>query len=782
MNDKTKQGFDSVNSLREIREVKKRDGSTVQFSTDKVRDAAYNAMLATEETKDPFNDATWIARNVESALRRAATLVGSGAEIVPSVEQISDAIERELLLHGFTDTARAFIRYRDERARVREAQIPEHVKALVAESKKHFPNDLSEFVYTRTYSRWIEGEGRRETWVETVDRYMSFMREKLGDKLKEFDDGAVSYSDIRTAILNMEVMPSMRLMWSAGDACRRTNVTAFNCAFIAPSCFQDFAEILYILACGTGVGFSCESRSAQLLPVISMQTGLKTIQGRIGKYVVADSKEGWADALAWGMERWYDGENPEFDYSNLRPEGARLKTMGGRSSGPKPFIDLMNFVRGRILSRQGRRLTNLDVHDIVCKIGDAIVAGGVRRSALISLSDLDDVNVRDCKKGHFFISDPQRQLANNSAVYDGMPDDEVLMREWLALVESRSGERGIFNRGDLADQIPNRRLEHWQEMGHASGNRIVSQLGTNPCGEITLLSKQFCNLTEVVCRKGDTVSTLQRKVEIATVLGTYQAMLTYYPYLSRDWTENCERERLLGVSLTGMWDCPAVRQRDHLHVLRQMAIETNLRYSVKFGVGPSTAVTCIKPSGTVSQLVDASSGMHPRHSLYYIRRVRINSHDPLFMMLRDAGVPCVPDVGMLADSATRWVFDFPVKSPTGAYRDDLTALEQLEFWKMVKTSYTEHNPSITVTVDKEEWVHVLAWIRGNWEIIGGLSFLPKDDHVYALAPYEACGEEQYNKLLAQFANVDYSRLVAYEREDQTEGSKELACVAGFCEI
>jgi ribonucleoside-triphosphate reductase len=771
------QGFDSISSFPTITKVRKRTGELVPYDIRKIEIAVFKAMKASGEGSEA--DAQFIARCVQSAFQRSGKLM-QAQEVTAEVESLQDAVERELMQHGFTATAKHYILYREKRAATRRAElaVPAHVRDLMQDSKQFFRNDLAEFIYFRSYSRWIELEGRRETWVETVDRYMNFMRENLGDKLIVYSS-EVSYDDIREAILSMEVMPSMRLMWSAGDAARATNVAAFNCAYIAPEDPRDFADILYILACGCGVGFSCESQNVQELPVVSFQ------QSRIVyDHEVEDSKEGWADALFIGMKYWYEGRDIKFDVSKLRPEGARLKTMGGRSSGPKPLVELLFFVREKMLARQGRRLTNIDVHDIVCKIGDCIVAGGVRRSALISLSDLDDVAMRDAKKGYFYMSEGHRSLANNSAVYTNMPDDEVLLREWLALVESRSGERGIFNRGSLSEQVPQRRRERWEEMEVLDGDVFQQQVGCNPCGEIYLVNRQFCNLTEVVCRADDTLSDLIRKVKIATILGTYQATLTNYPYIDLKWKHNAEAERLLGVSLTGQWDCSVAHDRSNLATLREHVVQTNKEYAKRFGIPESTATTCVKPSGTVSQLVDSSSGMHPRYAPYYIRRVRIAATDPLFCMLKDQGVPYYPEVGQTHDTANTFVLEFPVKAPEGVdnFHRDVDAFTQLEHWKMVKENYTEHNPSVTVSVDADEWIFVLNWLKENWEIVGGLSFLPKDDHIYQLAPYEAISKEKYEEMCKRFEGVDYSKIVTYECEDNTEGSKELACVGGVCEI
>lgn len=523
--------------------------------------------------------------------------------------------------------------------------------------------------------------------------------------------------------------------------------------------------------CGTGVGWSVESRNIQALPQIKIQTGKK-----LPTHVIPDSKEGWADAFALGLKTWFDGKDVDFDYSLIRPSGARLKTMGGKASGPEPLRSLINFSRERILKRQGRHLTNLDAHDIICKIGECVVAGGVRRSAMISLSDLDDEAIRDAKKGQFYYTEPQRMLANNSAVYLTKPTAEEFMDEWVALMKSGSGERGIFNRGGLAQTLPKRRLTQFK-------GGIYPAWGTNPCGEIILQSKQFCNLSEVVARAEDTEETLMKKMRIATILGTFQSTLTYFPYLSNEWKKNCEKERLLGVSITGQWDSKAARDPKILEKLRDYAVEVNKKYAKRFKMNPSTCITCVKPSGTVSQTVDCASGMHARHSPYYIRRVRIAATDSLFKMLRDQGVPYYPEVGQTIENATTYVLEFPVKAPTGAIcKDDLSAIDQLEHWKVVKKHYTEHNPSVTISVGEDEWIRVANWLYENWDLIGGLSFLPRSNHVYQLAPYEEITKEKYEEMKKKLEHLDFSKIVTYESIDETELKKELACVGGTCEI
>jgi ribonucleoside-diphosphate reductase alpha chain len=754
-----------------VPQIQKRDGTIVPFDFQKIVRAI---MMAMDQVKEgSAEEAEMVAHKVIADVVRIAKKYKN---FLPTVEGIQDEVERQLILSEYVQTAKHYILYREERARIRKhtAMVPESVRKLAEESSKYFEgNPLGEFVYLRTYARWIEDENRRETWIETIDRYMSFMRENLGDKLTEDE-----YQDVRQAILKQEAMPSMRLLQFAGKPARRCNAVAYNCSYIAPTKIEDFGEVLYLSASGCGVGFSAESKNIEQLPQIKAQTGvvLKT-------HIIEDSKEGWADALILGMKTWYDGKDIQFDYSVLRPAGTRLKTMGGKASGPDPLRSLLDFTRSRIFTRQNRRLRNIDAHDILCKIGEAIVSGGVRRTAMISLSDLDDDDIRHAKDGAFYNTDPHRMMANNSAVYEQKPSSEEFMEEWMALMKGKSGERGIFNRGGLTNQVPKRRIDLWTKQGLVENGKIVAPIGTNPCGEIILQSKQFCNLTEVIARRDDTLASLKKKIRIAAIIGTYQASLTKFNYLSKEWTENCETERLLGVSVTGQWDSPEVRKPENLRALRDEAIAVNKKFAKRFGIPASSAVTSVKPSGNVSQTVNCSSGMHPRHSEYYIRRVRINATDSLFKMLKDQGVPYHPEVGQTEENANTFVLEFPVKSPkSSVYSNDRSAIEQLEYWKVVKENYTEHNPSVTITIGDNEWVGVANWLYENWGMIGGLSFLPRMNHSYRLAPYEETTKEEYEKLAQKFENLDYSKIVAYELRDETEQSKELACAGGTCEI
>ena len=756
-----------------ISTIMKRDGTIVPFDFEKIVAAIWKGMSSINEGSP--EEAKIVANQVYAELLRVKRKFKN---FVPDVEGVQDIVEAELMRADYIKVAKHYVLYREERSKLRAQgfEIPERIRKLAEESKKYFKNALGEFVYYRSYSRWIDEENRRETYIETVDRYMAFMKENLGDKLKETE-----YRDIRDAILNQQAMPSMRLFQFSGKAARATHVCAYNCSYIAPESFQDLAEIMYVSMCGTGAGWSVESRNVEKFPQIAMQSG-ETVE----KHVVPDTKEGWADALVLGMNTWASGKDIEFDLSQLRPEGARLKTMGGKSSGPAPLQRLLSFTRQIMLLRQGRRLRPIDLHDIICMIGECVVSGGVRRSAMISLSDLDDQEIRDAKKGAFYMTNPHRMLANNSAIYINKPTNEEFLKEWMALIESRSGERGIFNRGSLAQTLPERRIKSLKEIkGYfdVTGNHIIGPMGTNPCGEIILRSKQFCNLSEIVARAEDTEATLLKKVRIATIIGTYQSTLTNFPYLSKQWKENCEKERLLGVSITGQWDSPVVRKPEVLRKLRAEAIKVNKEYAKRFGIGESMAITCTKPSGTLSQVVDCSSGMHPRHSKYFIRRIRISATDSLFKMLKDQGVPYHPEVGQNSETANTYVLEFPVKAPANSvFKDDMTALEQLEYWKNVKLNWTEHNPSITISVGNNEWIEVANWVYKNWEIVCGLSFLPREDHVYKLAPYEAIDEKKFKELAKKLEHIDYSKIISYEKMNETDLKKELACVGGVCEI
>tara|TARA_R110000787_G_scaffold30072_3_gene81063 strand:+ start:1327 stop:3240 length:1914 start_codon:yes stop_codon:yes gene_type:complete len=628
------------------------------------------------------------------------------------------------------------------------------------------PTDYQTFIATSRYARWLDDEGRRETWGETVSRYINFMSNNTTVP------SAVSketWGEIEEAILNLEVMPSMRALMTAGDAAKRDNTCIYNCSYLPVDDIRAFDEAMFILLCGTGVGFSVERQFIAKLPTITDNFDITP-----SYLIVEDSKEGWASALRSLIQQLYMGIIPKWDMSKIRPAGARLKTFGGRASGAEPLNDLFNFVVAKFKGAAGRKLTSIECHDIMCKIGEVVVVGGVRRSAMISLSNLSDGRMAHAKSGSWWENEPQRALANNSVAYTDKPDMEGFMREWLSLVESKSGERGIFSRvaADKHVEKNGRR-----ETGH--------EWGTNPCSEIILRPYQFCNLTEVVVRESDDAASLKRKVRLATILGTVQATFTNMPYLRKIWETNTMEERLLGVSLTGIMDnkvmSKSIDSPRWLAEMKKEAINVNAEYAMKLGIQVSSAITCVKPSGTVSQLVDSASGIHARHSEYYIRTVRGDNKDPLTQFMKDSGIPAEPCV-MKPDSTT--VFSFPTKSPAGAVtRNDMTALEQLELWKNYALAWCEHKPSVTITVRDEEWMAVGAWVYENFDICSGISFLPHSDHTYAQAPYQDIDKDTYETLKEQMpSKIDWAALSLYEKEDTTNGSQTLACTSGACEI
>ena len=763
----------SKQELNKIKEVRNREGLVIQFDLEKIIDAVNKAFIITNEGGE--KEAQSVANKVFHKLVDIKT-EKSDKKFIPSVELIQDLVEAHLMDLGFHQTAKSYILYRSKRAELRRevGNVPTENKKIFDDSSSYFVSSYEEFIFYRTYSKWQDGLGRRETWIETVDRFMAYMKKNLGKKLSEKD-----YPLIREAILKQEICPSMRLLWSAGEACEKTNVWAYNCSYVAPSAWQDLGEIMYILMCGAGLGFSVESETVQKFPQIRRQTGKK-----LTTHVVEDSKEGWADAFVHACKTWADGYDVEFDYSKVRPSGSRLKTAGGRASGPQPLIDLINFTKIKILARQGKRLTNLDLHDVICQIGLIVVAGGVRRSALISLSDIDDETMRKSKHGQFWIDNGQRSMANNSTVYNQKPSASEFLNEWVELIKSGTGERGIFNRGGLMTQLPKRRIDNWKKAGIIDDQNVIIGLpGSNPCGEITLRSKQFCNLTSIVVRPNDKVEDLKRKVRLSTILGTYQATLTHFGYLSKEWKENCDDEALLGVSITGYYDNKTIRNEKVLNELRDEGIRTNKEYAKKFGINHSTCITTIKPHGNSGQLLYVGSGMHPWYAKYYIRRVRIATNDPLFQLIKDQGVPSKAEIGYSTANSTVAVLEFPIKAPQNAItRNEVSAIDLLNEWKRLKVNYIEHNPSVTIYVGPDEWIKVANFVYENWDIVGGLSFLPRSEHVYQLAPYEEITEEEYEKRMKEIKHIDFSKLVYYEQEDNTVGAKEFACVSGVCSL
>lgn len=623
--------------------------------------------------------------------------------------------------------------------------------------------DYQRFISLSRYARWLPEENRRETWEETCARFVdNIVKPKISNIAPEI------VSEIKDAMLGLEVMPSMRSVMTAGQAAARDNTCMYNCSYMPVDDPKSFDEAMFILLCGTGVGFSVERQYIQKLPEVP-----EKLFDSDTVIVVKDSKEGWAKAYRQLLAMLWSGEIPKWDVSKVRPAGAKLKTFGGRASGPDPLVDLFRFSIAVFKKAAGRKLTSIECHDIMCKIGEVVVVGGVRRSAMISLSNLSDDRMRHAKSGQWWDTAPHRALANNSVAYTDKPDAESFMREWLALVESKSGERGIFNRTASKKQAAR------------NGRRDADfDFGTNPCSEIILRPYQFCNLSEVVVRATDTIDDLKRKVRLAAILGTIQSTYTHFPYLRKVWRDNTEAERLLGVSLTGIMDNKLTNNTgaaELLDTLRQVAIDTNKEWANKLGIGQSAAVTCVKPSGTVSQLVDSSSGIHSRHSEYYIRTVRGDNKDPLTQLMKASGVPNEPCV-MKPNTTT--VFSFPQKSPEGAItRNDMTAIDQLELWLTYQRHWSEHKPSVTITVRDDEWVDVGAWVFKHFDEVSGISFLPHSDHTYKQAPYQECSEREYLDLLSLMPDViEWSDLKFYEIEDSTTGSQTMACVAGSCEI
>ena len=625
------------------------------------------------------------------------------------------------------------------------------------------------FIHISRYARWLDAHSRRETWAESVNRYMSFMKKHL---VKEYAYTGTEpiFDEIETAILDHDIMPSMRALMAAGPAMENDNIAAYNCSFIAIDSLRAFDEAMYILMNGTGVGFSVDNEFTKNLPVLADE-----FYATDTTIVVEDSKLGWAKAYKELISLLANGQVPAWDMKKVRPAGARLKTFGGRASGPEPLKELFRFTVQVFKNAAGRKLKPIEAHDVMCKIGEVVVVGGVRRSALISLSNLDDFEMAKAKSGQWWETQPQRSLANNSAIYQSKPTTAQFLREWRNLYDSKSGERGIFNMDAVR--------KHIEKFGRRDASRVA---GTNPCAEILLRPNEFCNLTEVVVKESETQETLAQKIRLATLLGTWQSTLTNFKYIRKSWKTNCEEERLLGVSLTGIFGSkltstngPELKQL--LEELRLGAVAVNAEEAAKLGIPASVAITCVKPSGTVSQLTGVSSGVHPWYSEYYIRTVRADNKDPLTAFLKAAGIPAEPDV-MKPDNTT--VFSFPIKAPEGAVvTENLTAIEHLELWKTYREHWTEHNPSVTINVRENEWMDVGAWVFKNFDHIGGVSFLPASEHTYRQAPYQAITKEEYELAQSEMPkNISWQDLSMFETEDGTTGSQELACSGGVCEV
>lgn len=733
--------------------VVKRDGRDVAFDAFRIRRAMDRCFQAIGQTP---------SENLDVLLMRVLNILS--AQPAPhSVEKTQDAVELVLLGSGEFEAAKAYILYRAEHARLRGRVVPAEVKAIFDEADQYFPTPLQKFQFLDKYSRFDNSKGRRETWPETVNRAVNFLYELAGDRVSSSD-----YERIRQAILHMQAMPSMRLLAMAGEAARRDNLTTFNCSYLPVDSFDSFSEALLISMAGCGVGFSVEERYVDNLPRVIRQRNLKP-----DILLVDDTSEGWANALKTGLRTWFDGGDVRFDLSTIRPAGTPLRVKGGRASGPLPLQTLLEFARKRILARQGKHLRPIDAHDLLCAVGTAIGSGGVRRTAMLSLYDFDDIEMRDCKSGDFERDASVRWMANNSAVWphEGVNQQQVV-DQMLAMVKTQRGEPGIFNRKAVYDSQPSWR----KDLGYYES-------GTNPCGEVSLRPFELCNLSISVARSYDTVETLKEKVSIAALIGTIQSLATYFPTLRPIWKENCEEERLLGVDITGQMDCPIVQDAAVMQRLRDIAIQTNVHYAHQLGINRSASVTCIKPSGNSSQLLNCSSGLHTRYAQYYERNVRVSATSPLFKVLQEAEVPMDPENGQLPDTANTWVIHFPVKAPDNAItRHDRTALQQCDYWLLNKVNYTTHNPSVTISYRPDEIIDLTKWVWEHRDLIGGMAFLPTFDAQYAQLPYIELTKEEYENRVAVFPKIEFSRVFAYEMSDTTTSSQELACSSGTCSV
>jgi len=733
--------------------ILKRDGRVVAFDIERIENALTRCFASLH--RKPQTSVTELARRVVNII------AAKSKADAPTVEGVQDIVEMVLQAAGEFEAAKRYILYRAEHAQKRmERPIPEQVRLAFAESDQYFPSPLQKFQFFDKYSRFNYDLGRRETWIETVDRSVDFLYELAGARLP-----AETYARIRRSILEMRSMPSMRLLAMAGAAARRNNVAIYNCSYQPVESIDSFVEALTISMSGCGVGFSVESRYVENFPRIKRQTGTQR-----DLLVVEDSAEGWANALRTGLETWFEGSDIRFDLSQLRQAGAALKTKGGRASGPEPLRVMLDFVRARVLARQGSFLRPIDGHDMMCAVGNAAVSGGVRRTAMISLFDHDDDEMRLSKNGDFERDNNQRWNANNSAVWPAGGRTQVeYMHQFLEMVESGRGEPGIFNRESALTMRPERRQ--------------AAEFGTNPCGEIILKPWQFCNLSAAVARKDDTFESLRDKVEVAAIIGTLQSMATYFPGLRPQWKQNCDDERLLGVDITGQMDSPIAQDAEVKAQLRQIAVEVNRQTAAALGINQSVAITCVKPSGNSSQLLDCSSGLHSRWAPYYIRNVRVATHSPLYKVLRDASVPMDPENGQTPDNANTWVIHFPVKAPEGSItREDRSAIQQCEFWLQNKLHWTEHNPSCTITYRPDEVLDVMKWVWEHRDQIGGLSFLPAFDAKYDNMPYVEITRAEFEQRAAAFPEIDFSKVYRYEEEDLTNAAQELACSSGYCEI
>jgi ribonucleoside-diphosphate reductase alpha chain len=735
----------------------KRDGREVPFDPFRIERAIGRCFAALGRT--PYTPIAELALRVVNIM--------SARPGQPSVEIVQDAVELTLQAAGEFEAAKAYILYRAEHAKQRqERPVPEDVREAFAEADHYFPTPIQKFQFFDKYSRFDYDKGRRETWIETVDRAVSFLHELVAVNTG-VDLGSETFAQLRRMILEMRSMPSMRLLAMAGSPARRDSTTIYNCSALPVDSIEAFSEALLISMAGCGVGFSVETRFVEQFPRVQRQRGLTP-----PRHIVEDSAQGWAEAVRLGMQAWFEGGDVDFDYTEIRQAGAPLRTKGGRASGPGPLRTMLEFARARILARQGMHLRPIDAHDLMCMVGNAAVSGGVRRTAMLSLFDYDDLEMRLCKSGDFEHDNSQRWNANNSAVWPERGLDQIqVMEQVLDMVKSQRGEPGIFSRQATLDLIPDRR----KRFGY-------SDYLTNPCGEIVLRKWQFCNLSIAVGRSEDTLESLTEKVEAATIIGTIQSLATNFPDLRPMWKQNCEEERLLGVDITGQMDCPMVHDAAVMQELRKVATETNRALAEKLGINQSAAITTVKPSGNSSQLLNCSSGLHARWAPYYERNVRVAATSPIFKVLRDAAVPMDPENGQTREDANTWVIHFPMKSPDGAItRKDRGAIEQCDYWLHNKLNWTDHNPSVTITYRPDEVVELTRWIWEHRDFIGGMAFLPSFDAHYAQLPYIEISQDEYERRVAEFPEIDFSKLFRYESSDLTSAAQELACMAGGCD-
>lgn len=735
--------------------VIKRDGSRAPFDIQRIA----RAIGACFDALGVEPDAT-VSELTASV---AQAVAARHPEETPTVEQIQDLVEVTLLAFGEIEAARAYISYRNRHAEMRQQRVPAEVREQFERDKTHFPTAMQQFQFYDKYSRFNWDLERRETWEETVDRNVDYLR-WLVDNFAEGSLNPEVYDLIREYMLNQMAMPSMRSLAMAGAAAQRNGLSIYNCSYLPVRDLESYAEMMLISMAGCGVGYSVERHHVERLPRVQRQTG------EVTEYWVEDSTEGWADALLFGLREWFAGRDVRFRYDMVRPAGTILRVKGGRASGPAPLKFALDFARKRILARQGSTLSTLDAHDIACAVGGAAVSGGQRRTAMIALFDWDDVAMRTCKDGDLSGDLEVRWNANNSAVW---PDDITqadVAEQLLTMFRANRGEPGIFSRSNANRTRPERRK--------------AAEFGTNPCGEINLRPYGLCNLSIAVARPTDDERTLRNKVEVAALIGTIQSLATNFPGMREEWARNCEEERLLGVDVMGQMDVPLLDDGDLQERLKRAAVEANEFWAKQLGINPAAAVTCGKPGGNSSVLLDASSGQSARWAPYYLRRTRVNITTPLYRVLKDAGVPMTPENGQSPLNANTWVVAWPIKAPEGAVtRKDRTALEQCEYWKMVKTRFTEHNPSVTITYEPDELLDIISWVWENREVIGGMTFYPADDASFDQPPLEEITREEYEQAIAEFPEIDYSLLYTYESEDMTTAAQELACFAGAsCEI